>query len=240
MLPSVLPQDRRPAEPPPRLPSYRGGSAAAAMEQIRQRRAARAKDPSRRHQRRCPSRSGRARWWARPAATVPRHGRAIGNPHRSAGPGGSRFTGLRRACSGTAPAARAGAARLNDESPDMRGFPSAPERTRTSTDHSVHKALNLARLPIPPQALGAASIAPGYCSPAVCVSRLRRLAARDRPCRRRIAGFLMGPRLGGGLSPSASRATFTNTCSSLIARRAPSKEQRNGPDQAPAGDLRIH
>jgi catechol 2,3-dioxygenase-like lactoylglutathione lyase family enzyme len=28
----------------------------------------------------------------------------------------------------------------------------APERTRTSTDHSVHKALNLARLPIPPQA----------------------------------------------------------------------------------------
>ncbi len=33
---------------------------------------------------------------------------------------------------------------------------SAPERTRTSTDHSVHKALNLARLPIPPQARGRA------------------------------------------------------------------------------------
>jgi hypothetical protein len=31
----------------------------------------------------------------------------------------------------------------------------APERTRTSTDHSVHKALNLARLPIPPQARAA-------------------------------------------------------------------------------------
>jgi hypothetical protein len=44
----------------------------------------------------------------------------------------------------------------------MQGFRSAPERTRTSTDHKVHKALNLARLPIPPQALGAASIAPGH------------------------------------------------------------------------------
>ena len=47
------------------------------------------------------------------------------------------------------------------ETRDFRGFPSAPERTRTSTDQSVHKALNLARLPIPPQALGAASIAAG-------------------------------------------------------------------------------
>jgi hypothetical protein len=45
------------------------------------------------------------------------------------------------------------------KTPRLRGFRSAPERTRTSTDHSVHKALNLARLPIPPQALGAASIA---------------------------------------------------------------------------------
>ena len=42
------------------------------------------------------------------------------------------------------------------KNPDERGFPSAPERTRTSTDHSVHKALNLARLPIPPQARGRA------------------------------------------------------------------------------------
>jgi hypothetical protein len=27
----------------------------------------------------------------------------------------------------------------------MRGFSSAPERTRTSTDHKVHKALNRIR-----------------------------------------------------------------------------------------------
>jgi hypothetical protein len=45
------------------------------------------------------------------------------------------------------------------ETLDFRGFSSAPERTRTSTDLTVHKALNLARLPIPPQARGAASIA---------------------------------------------------------------------------------
>jgi hypothetical protein len=31
-------------------------------------------------------------------------------------------------------------------SPVFRGFPHAPERTRTSTDHTVHKALNLVRL----------------------------------------------------------------------------------------------
>ena len=34
----------------------------------------------------------------------------------------------------------------------LQGFSSAPERSRTSTDHAVHKALNLARLPVPPQA----------------------------------------------------------------------------------------
>ena len=45
------------------------------------------------------------------------------------------------------------------KSPAKQGFSSAPERTRTSTDHKVHKALNLARLPIPPQALEAGSIA---------------------------------------------------------------------------------
>jgi hypothetical protein len=45
------------------------------------------------------------------------------------------------------------------KTPWQRGFRNAPERTRTSTDHSVHKALNLARLPIPPQARWAASIA---------------------------------------------------------------------------------
>ena len=33
----------------------------------------------------------------------------------------------------------------NKNAPQKRGFSSAPERTRTSTDHSVHKALNLVR-----------------------------------------------------------------------------------------------
>jgi hypothetical protein len=46
------------------------------------------------------------------------------------------------------------------KSPAVQGFLDAPERTRTSTDPTVHKALNLARLPIPPQALEAASITP--------------------------------------------------------------------------------
>jgi hypothetical protein len=40
----------------------------------------------------------------------------------------------------------------------MRGFSfSAPKRTRTSTGHSSHKALNLARLPIPPPARDSAA-----------------------------------------------------------------------------------
>jgi hypothetical protein len=34
----------------------------------------------------------------------------------------------------------------------LRQRSNAPEWTRTTTDHTVHKALNLARLPIPPQA----------------------------------------------------------------------------------------
>ncbi len=50
---------------------------------------------------------------------------------------------------------------IKRKSPVTRGLFDAPERTRTSTDQSVHKALNLARLPIPPQAREAASIAPG-------------------------------------------------------------------------------
>jgi hypothetical protein len=44
--------------------------------------------------------------------------------------------------------------REKGKAPRGRGFLHAPEKTRTSTDHSVHKALNLARLPIPPQARG--------------------------------------------------------------------------------------
>ena len=46
----------------------------------------------------------------------------------------------------------------NDESPDFAGLSSAPRETRTPTDHTVHKALNLARLPIPPQARSAGII----------------------------------------------------------------------------------
>ncbi len=38
------------------------------------------------------------------------------------------------------------------KAPHCRAFFSAPKRTRTSTGHSSHKALNLARLPIPPPA----------------------------------------------------------------------------------------
>src|SRR5262249_32710686 len=53
------------------------------------------------------------------------------------------------------------AASLDAKSPAQQGFFDAPERTRTSTDHTVHKALNLARLPIPPQAQRGASIAAG-------------------------------------------------------------------------------
>jgi hypothetical protein len=34
------------------------------------------------------------------------------------------------------------------------GLSHAPEWTRTTTDREVHKALNLARLPIPPRAQG--------------------------------------------------------------------------------------
>ena len=38
--------------------------------------------------------------------------------------------------------------------PRQQGFRSAPRETRTPTPHKQDKALNLARLPIPPQARG--------------------------------------------------------------------------------------
>ena len=72
------------------------------------------------------------------------------------------------------------------ETHDFRGFPSAPERTRTSTDHTVHKALNLARLPIPPQALRAASIASVWRWPGAIVASDERIwgfYARRAPAR---------------------------------------------------------
>ena len=58
------------------------------------------------------------------------------------------------------PEAHAAATGARNRKAPLSGAPSAPERTRTSTDPTVHKALNLARLPIPPQALEAASITP--------------------------------------------------------------------------------
>ena len=116
------------------------------------------------------------------------------------------------------------------KSPAVRGFPSAPERTRTSTDHKVHKALNLARLPIPPQALEAASIAP----------------------HRSLQGFSEVD--GGGRDASAWLRTSGSIESVLEAalqfrthvrlspdRRA--KRARSGPsglDQTSARDLRFH
>src|SRR3954464_3770396 len=47
------------------------------------------------------------------------------------------------------------------EKPHLRGFPSAPRETRTPTGHTAHKALNLARLPIPPQAQAGANYSVG-------------------------------------------------------------------------------
>ena len=44
---------------------------------------------------------------------------------------------------------------LNAESPAMQGFSHALEWTRTITGRKAHKALNLARLPIPPRAQSA-------------------------------------------------------------------------------------
>src|SRR2546430_7088045 len=52
------------------------------------------------------------------------------------------------------------------------GFHSAPRETRTPTPHTRDKALNLARLPIPPQALAAADYRSG---------RLRRQGLDWRP-----------------------------------------------------------
>src|SRR3954453_5285873 len=53
------------------------------------------------------------------------------------------------------PPASPGHGRQNKRKPrGSRGFSHAPKRTRTSTGHTAHKALNLARLPIPPPAQG--------------------------------------------------------------------------------------
>src|SRR5581483_530439 len=84
------------------------------------------------------------------------------------------------------------------KSPAMRGFSQCAREDSNLHGLLVHKALNLARLPIPPQALGAASIARrGGASGIV---------GRD-------VGVLQGVRGGSLLSPSRRRAIFANTCS---------------------------
>jgi hypothetical protein len=102
-------------------------------------------------------------------------------------------------------------ARTNKK-PRLRGaFPHAPKRTRTSTDHKVHKALNLARLPIPPPARGRASIA---------------LGLRTRPGRALRTGRSWCFPCSVGcrrLCPSVSRAKFTNTCSTVAIVAGPSR-----------------
>jgi hypothetical protein len=46
----------------------------------------------------------------------------------------------------------------NVKAPDLRGLSHAAEWSRTITGVSTHKALNLARLPVPPQPLEGRSI----------------------------------------------------------------------------------
>src|SRR3954466_11922101 len=108
------------------------------------------------------------------------------------------------------PRASPGHGRQNKRKPrGSRGFSHAPKRTRTSTGHSAHKALNLARLPIPP---------PAQVGP-------RRVSRRDAE---------YSPQL----IPSGPPATFSNTCSYHPPKTA--REPAHGPDEAPAGDLRLH
>src|SRR3954464_13712413 len=96
------------------------------------------------------------------------------------------------------------------EKPHLRGFPSAPRETRTPTGHTAHKALNLARLPIPPQARDGADYRAG-------------------PLVRRAP-----------LQPSAPPATVTNTCSIQPQRTTETGVPDRGPEphEAPARDLR--
>src|SRR5262245_29500365 len=97
---------------------------------------------------------------------------------------------------------------------------SAPREIRTPTDQMVHKALNLARLPVPPQA---------------------RAGAQYR------AALQFGPRrLDAVRTPRYS----TNTCSRDRDRAGSDRREIEGSwggsngraeaDQAPAGDLRLH
>src|SRR3954454_19831898 len=99
------------------------------------------------------------------------------------------------------------------KAPQMQGF-HPPKRTRTSTGESPHKALNLARLPIPPPAR----------------ERARTIAA---------GRGVTGPASFPGTFPHSVRrpVTFTNTRST---NPASGGSARHGSDKAPAGDLRLH
>src|SRR3954454_18034594 len=89
---------------------------------------------------------------------------------------------------------------------------SAPRETRTPTRDTPDKALNLARLPIPPQARDGADYRGG--------GRVR--------C--------------GALQSSDGPATLTNTCSLQPFRTTETgvPDGRVEPHQAPARDLRLH
>jgi hypothetical protein len=96
---------------------------------------------------------------------------------------------------------------------DSQGLRShAPKRTRTSTGEIPHKALNLARLPIPPPARGAGDYSPG--------------------CRGDASPLLpSGP---------ATLRTHVRTPGRPRPRKGLTMGSRKGPDEAPAGDLRLH
>src|ERR1700694_4095309 len=119
---------------------------------------------------------------------------------------------------------------MDAKSPAVRGFPSAPERTRTSTDHKVHKALNLARLPIPPQALGAASIA----------SALARGRRRSSLLRAKSGGLGWCWACVCCVRPGCALHSRTHVRYSGKIQCKPSKERTDGPDQTSAGNLRLH
>src|SRR5437763_12548585 len=74
--------------------------------------------------------------WPRAHSLSLARSRPAGLPARSAVPADNRTSTFGRKQVGAYDTKKA---------PQLRGFPSAPERTRTSTDHSVHKALNLDR-----------------------------------------------------------------------------------------------
>src|SRR5690349_700653 len=118
----------------------------------------------------------------------------------------TREPAIRRAA--CAPALRARERR----NPAAAGFLSAPRETRTPTGHTAHKALNLARLPIPPQARAGANYSVGNRSGEL------RLKSSEGVCTLRTHVRI------NGKNP-ASEGELNG---------------RVEPHQAPAGDLRLH